>query len=85
MRGYVQKFLVVNTKATIASTKATTLIPHRVNFLVLVSVIEGYRIVPASKPIANPFILALQSDSCDQVLTPRCARPSTALGLRISV
>jgi hypothetical protein len=37
----VQKFLVVNTKATIASIKATILIPHKVNFLVLVSVIEG--------------------------------------------
>ena len=37
----IQKFLVVNTKATIAKTSATALMAHKVNFLVLVSVIEG--------------------------------------------
>ena len=54
----IQKFLVVNTKATIAKTSATALMAHKVNFLVLVSVIEGYRIVPASRPIANPLMSA---------------------------
>ena len=41
MKDDLQKFLVVNANATMARTRAMTLIPHKVNLLVLVSVIEG--------------------------------------------
>ncbi|RYF51896.1 MAG: hypothetical protein EOO38_01965 [Cytophagaceae bacterium] len=54
LSGHLQKFLVVKAKATTARTRATILIPHNVNFLVLVSLMEGYKTVPASRPMAKP-------------------------------